>query len=295
MKLYKYTKINDNLFDMLIKGYFYCSDVIHFDDVFDGKMPFECMSKDKITDLEIKNILNAEIQYLVSVRGRITCLESNEINIDLNTPIEELYEDYEDFMAYEICPEELEIAATTSKASAILFSKENFAKIKEFILSLIEKQSNMKICCFAKNVDNQVLWSMYANQFDGVCIEYEINDNEAEDFYDVFYGVRFDYDPLYYMINCILNQKEVKKQEVYDIAKKLMLCKNYDWSFQKEVRYFSKQNIIPCKISCLYIGYKVSKKYEELLTKIVNDKFPIRRMIVDYWNQTYNFRTINQH
>lgn len=38
MKLYKYTTINDNLFDMLIKEYFYCSNAIHFDDVFDGKM-----------------------------------------------------------------------------------------------------------------------------------------------------------------------------------------------------------------------------------------------------------------
>jgi hypothetical protein len=42
---------------MLIKEYFYCSDAIHFDDVFDGKIPFENISKDKITDLEIKNIL----------------------------------------------------------------------------------------------------------------------------------------------------------------------------------------------------------------------------------------------
>lgn len=184
------------------------------------------------------------------------------------------------------------MAATISNASTILFSKENFEKIKKFILYLIERQSNMKICCFTKNVDNQVLWSMYSNQFDGVCIEYEINDSETKFFHDVFYGSRFDYDPLYYLINCILNKKEVKEQDVYDIANKLMLCKNNDWSFQKEVRYFSKQNIRPCKISCLYIGYKVSKKYEELLTKIVNDKFPIRRMVVDYWNQTYNFRTI---
>lgn len=296
MKLYKYTTINDNLFDMLIKEYFYCSNAIHFDDVFDGKMPFENISKDKITDLEIKNILDEEIQNLVSVRGKINCSESNEIKIDLNTPIEESYEDYEDYMAnLEPCPEELEMAATISNASTILFSKENFEKIKKFILYLIEKQNKMKICCFTKNVDNQVLWSMYANQFDGVCIEYEINDSETKFFHDVFYGSRFDYDPLYYLINCILNKKEVKEQDVYDIANKLMLCKNNDWSFQKEVRYFSKQNIRPCKISCLYIGYKVSKKYEELLTKIVNDKFPIRRMVVDCWNQTYKFRTINQH
>lgn len=129
------------------------------------------------------------------------------------------------------------------------------------------------------------------NLFDMLIKEYFYCSN-AIHFDDVFYGSRFDYDPLYYLINCILNKKEVKEQDVYDIANKLMLCKNNDWSFQKEVRYFSKQNIRPCKISCLYIGYKVSKKYEELLTKIVNDKFPIRRMVVDYWNQTYNFRTI---
>lgn len=293
MKLYKYTTINDNLFDMLIKEYFYCSNAIHFDDVFDGKMPFENISKDKITDLEIKNILDEEIQNLVSVRGKINCSESNEIKIDLNTPIEESYEDYEDYMAnLEPCPEELEMAATISKASTILFSKENFEKIKKFILYLIERQSNMKICCFTKNVDNQVLWSMYANQFDGVCIEYEINESEAKSFYNVSYDLRFKYDPLDYLIRCILNNKKENEKDAYDMANKLMLCKNNDWSFQNEVRYFSKQNIRPCKISCLYIGYKVSKKYEELLTKIIKDKFLIRRMVVDYWNQTYNFRTI---
>lgn len=256
-------------------------------------MPFENISKDKITDLEIKNILDEEIQNLVSVRGKINCSESNEIKIDLNTPIEESYEDYEDYMAnLEPCPEELEMAATISKASTILFSKENFEKIKKFILYLIERQSNMKICCFTKNVDNQVLWSMYANQFDGVCIEYEINESEAKSFYNVSYDLRFKYDPLDYLIRCILNNKKENEKDAYDMANKLMLCKNNDWSFQNEVRYFSKQNIRPCKISCLYIGYKVSKKYEELLTKIIKDKFPIRRMVVDYWNQTYNFRTI---
>lgn len=80
MILYKYTKINDYFFDMLDNEYFYCSNANKFDDVFDGKMPFDFKTNERdITYEFVRNLILDEIQYLVFERGPVNFEKFNKL------------------------------------------------------------------------------------------------------------------------------------------------------------------------------------------------------------------------
>lgn len=47
---------------------------------------------------------------------------------------------------------------------------------RDSISTLIGEKSKIKICCFSKCYSNYLLWSYYAEDHSGVCIEYEVNE-----------------------------------------------------------------------------------------------------------------------
>lgn len=94
---------------------------------------------------------------------------------------------------------------------------------------------NMKrIACFTNTEKNEAMWSKYANQSSGVCLEYDtetFEENIIDSFFPVFYtDERFDF------INYVITKMEYTKQGIERLGNLLWLYKSQFWSYEKEWR-----------------------------------------------------------
>lgn len=286
MILYKYTKINDYFFDMLDNEYFYCSNTNKFDDVFDGKMPFDFKTNEKdITYEFVRNLILEEIQYLVSERDPVDFEKFNKLltKIDFSKiEINELNDNYDE--------ESQEATNILNRAQAILTTKESLCILRKYIKKLIAFQNKIRICCFSNKLDNQVLWSMYANQYRGCCIEYDVPDEIVR---KVVYKDRYLNDPLFAVIDCIVNKGNIDCLNLNGLLEGLILSKHKDWKFQEEFRVIDFREKIPCKIKSIILGYKISKKNEKKILSY-NIKYKIKKMKFNYINQNFDFTIVNK-
>ena len=88
---------------------------------------------------------------------------------------------------------------------------------------IIKHKKGLKVCSLSKTYDCHLLWAHYANGFDGLAIEIEINEN-AQNVHNVSYGGVFssitlptDKDPL-------------------ECANQILTSKYQEWSYEKELR-----------------------------------------------------------
>lgn len=79
------------------------------------------------------------------------------------------------------------------------------------------------VTCFTKSKDNILMWSHYANNHSGICLEYEYN-------YLGFYPQKIDYDEEYPQINIL-------KEKPGDILNRMYLTKAKVWEYEEEYRF----------------------------------------------------------
>ena len=97
-------------------------------------------------------------------------------------------------------------------------------------------QTSCGLLCFSKNWDNLLLWSHYANCHTGVCLAFDIPDDDSH--LDVLYQPNLlrigDLlpDPLNFMANL-------------NYGKRILCAKHESWSYEQEVRVFVDLTLHP--------------------------------------------------
>ena len=108
---------------------------------------------------------------------------------------------------------------------------------KDTIQNLISEKNRYKICCFSKHYSNYLLWSHYAKDHKGVCLEYEFDTKNFP--YNLIKK-----DIIYRKEIPNFNSKlPIKDQAVIFLSKKLIF-----WKYEEETRlllYDSNNSDIP--------------------------------------------------
>ena len=295
MLFYKYTKIDFNFLDMLDKEYLYCSETKYFDDIFDGKMPFDQINT--VTFENVKKILSEEGNYFYSMRG----LDKEEILDEIGRMMKEI--DLSDVTStsedsQEPSQNEIDLNTFANKIENF-FSRENVVNDFQKILKLLFKmQDSLRVCSLSISNKNPILWSMYADNFKGACIAYDLL---IEDLHKVKYGERYSFDPLFEIMMAYYYKKDIDNEYLKIILTNLVLTKASPWEFQEEYRYIKynknpediEGNKTKCKIKNIYLGFKVPKEKSDLIVSKFKDKFDIFDMEVDHYNQNFSFNKIN--
>ena len=293
VKFYKYKKVIDDGYvyfrDMLQKEYAYCSKVDSFDDIFDGRMPFGKSIDEKdlneYTDDDIKDIISTECMYLDSERHFDLQEWLKEVDEVLKkTDLSNVTIDSE--ITYEPTNEEIEENIKDSM-NLWLFTQEKFVSYyKQVIKKLYELQKNLRIGCLTTDNKNQVLWSMYGDNFKGACIEYEIDETLPK---KVIYGNRDDFDPILYSMRKFKNHENITIEEIKKLLENLLISKKDTWSFQNEYRILTFEEKIPCKITGIYFGKYLPDNCKNQIYEEFKDKYDFFNMKFNHYQQTYDF------
>ncbi len=146
--------------------------------------------------------------------------------------------------------------------------------------------------CFASSYDSMLMWSHYADEHKGVCIEYEIEDNN---FKKVNYSEKIPICEITKMLKIIFGHEfsnaniDVENKDYY-FALNPLLTKGKDWEYEGEVRcLFSRKkrnkHIHRAKneqgkwikvldmppANRVFVGCRISKKNERELKKVIGN------------------------
>ena len=181
----------------------------------------------------------------------------------------------------------------------IFENKNQEKKIKEAIIRLVDIQKEIGVGSLASSKTNQVLWSMYANNYEGFCIEYEIPE-QIKDLYKVQYTKEKNFDIIEIIISDVLDTiyshmfNTCKKINLVEAVKKIPLTKFYDWRFQKEWRFIGKsREYVYLPIKAVYLGKNMSEKHEsQIITIAKRKKYKVYKCFDDYENLKIKYKKI---
>ena len=129
---------------------------------------------------------------------------------------------------------------------------------KKIAKSIREEKEKTLICSLSKNYVNGLMWSIYADQHKGCCVEVEVKSK----FWDC---VEIDY-----------SKDMLQFDDVLEIdINKIFGYKSVQWQHEEEVRYLrtiaSKRtsHYVSIKINKVYLGIRVSAKDERFITKLI--------------------------
>lgn len=134
----------------------------------------------------------------------------------------------------------------------------------------LQKTANsFRIACFAETPYSMLMWSHYARNHQGFCIEYETPDysDDNADLYHNLFPVIYT-DTRTDLTNLSLSWKSkgsLSNEDLWDLYKYGLLCKSLDWKYQNEWRLISCDNLLTddsynCqffKIKKVYLGNKM--------------------------------------
>ena len=92
-----------------------------------------------------------------------------------------------------------------------------------------------RIACFSESYDNMPMWNNYTDDYQGICLEYDveaIDYEHREKLYPVFYAKKF---PI--ALEMLFKMQNFSPYERDKVIKKLLLFKSYDWRYEREWRY----------------------------------------------------------
>lgn len=141
--------------------------------------------------------------------------------------------------------------------------------------SIKDATNNLLITCFSKIPDSMLMWSHYADNSKGVCLEFE-----NEDFLDVQYSnkrgkfliSKIMYKILWNFHSNEIEQKSEKEMVSFLIAITPFLTKSNVWSYEEEVRAIYSKNSMQIiekdgqffykmkKLISITLGYRVSER-----------------------------------
>lgn len=131
--------------------------------------------------------------------------------------------------------------------------------------------SNYRICSFSNNDNSMLMWSHYAQQHQGIMVEYEFRGDFPEGF-----GIG--------SISYTDDIKRFKEKDLY-VFNQYILTKNKEWAYEEEVRLFSNRsktvsyesfdypnhdrNKINADICSITLGCQFPEAKKQLISKLV--------------------------
>lgn len=162
-----------------------------------------------------------------------------------------------------------------------------YMEAKDFI-------NGFKVSCFTTSPYSMLMWSHYANEHKGFCVEYEIpnyNKDDAHLFHNLFPVIYSESrtSVLQYCINALTN-KDLTDDALWGMYKYGLLMKSMDWAYQDEWRLVSYDRMLSqdeeynCKffkIKKVYLGAKMDRAERMKIIDICKETIPYVGVVPD--------------
>lgn len=136
-------------------------------------------------------------------------------------------------------------------------------------------KKQMAVCCFTESVDNFLMWSHYANSYNGVCLEYNLN--EVRD-------LKYFLSPVLYTDKLIrardyITKDDLKKDKYNRLMKAAIisvLSKQSQWKYENEWRIIniikneSDRYISMPLPKAIYVGFKVNNENRKRIKSVAD-------------------------
>ncbi len=238
---FRYRSLSDQTLDSLNNNYLWLSDIDKLNDPHEGSIIFD-------NNACLRHFYDSEkFQENFAKRTGWTLTKDE---IQKLTTAERPYAEY-----LKICK---------AKDIPIGFSEEQqFEKVKKRWEEMVaERNKDIRICCFSLSNDTSVMWSYYADNQKGICVEYDFLDSDT---------IRAFIQPVHYT-NEIL---KIGLFEDYDTLKLVgsNLAKSKNWAHEQEWRLtiFKQKDNFPPNIEApvpkaIYLGICFNQN-EDMLKK----------------------------
>ena len=144
---------------------------------------------------------------------------------------------------------------------------EESADYKQIREEIIEKKSEMRMCCFSEIHNHELMWAHYADQFKGICIAYSFSMLLTQLPKNISF-VRMFYDETEPIIP---KNDKTSSKKLNDLAKMVLSHKNFRWLYEREWRMFALKNEVryhgTACVTDVYLGSRISADDREELTK----------------------------
>lgn len=270
MKLYKYCSFGKNAKNNILKGEVHLSNPNTFDDAFDST-----------SDADEFFFINFRLMRYLSV---LECnfdweLDNHDLTRMLYSRLGECGDTFEAFKDYliekkidEITSSRLQTIYLSVLASGASGCKAiDSALINEF-QEYMQKHQRYRVSCFTTDPKNIKMWSLYANNNKGICIEYTVPTDPALLVLSVAYSHRRgDFNYL------------TATNDIYDVdvfAKRLfesVLRKDVSWIEQDEYRLLcsvGEHEGDQCRffpITAVYMGNKMTRRNQSQVRRICKE------------------------
>lgn len=146
---------------------------------------------------------------------------------------------------------------------------------KELEGDWITLKKQMAVCCFTESVDNFLMWSHYANAYNGVCLEYDVS--EIRD-------LKYFLSPVLYTDKLIrardyMTKEDFEKDKYNRLMKAAILSvlsKQSQWKYENEWRIInivendSDRYILMPPPKAIYVGFKVNSENRKRIKKVAD-------------------------
>ena len=307
-KLFKYSKINEYTIESLSEGKIYLAPMNEMDD------PFECsanldlakiydQNQDSITNEAFEAIVNIAMQYSnpderEKIRAIIDACKLPNNTMDKAKLLSSLIE-----LNVGVVPQYIVfIINMLANLPEQILSPDNKRNLEKLISLAPSMSKILGIYAMSEDKDNQVLWSMYTDNYRGICIEYDF-EHEIE--------LAFHTLPVLYQkdrnnnaialiledfINGFIKSFTLGGIDTNRIAYiTLLLTKSTDWEFQHEWRIFGDANtkVNAPKINAIYLGNKCCPKNKNKILEIARAKnIPVYKQTVDIENLSFKYEKL---
>lgn len=151
----------------------------------------------------------------------------------------------------------------------------------------VNKKNNdtFLIGCLAGSNKNRLMWSHYANNHKGFCVEYDFSDIGSDNIPPILPIVYAKNRPIYPWKPQMRYTKNAFREALEQIVVGL-LTKDEAWSYENEWRVMikiqEKQNIKMPPITCVYLGAAMTTKNKNRIIKIAKaNGLKVKQMVLD--------------
>lgn len=138
--------------------------------------------------------------------------------------------------------------------------------------------------CLADDYRNRLMWSHYADEHKGFCLEYDYS--TGEQLSTVPFPVAYTAERVKMPWEAFLETSTEKKAFATNVMMQALLSKDDAWAYESEwrilIRNTENANLKMPRISCIYVGALCEEKHREELKEIAARlRIPIKQMVID--------------
>jgi len=162
---------------------------------------------------------------------------------------------------------EEEMDITSEQLSAINTAKEIFEMAKHQD-DLKQIRRALRVCCFSELNNSILMWSHYADEHKGICVEYDLTSLVSTTLPPKWFLYPMIYSETLFDVNPYMNETNIHPLS-------LMLCSLYksdEWSYEKEWRLITAPVIMPKaghmqipQPTAIYLGSRIKTEHRQTL------------------------------